>query len=103
MINYFNYVIKINKGINKPLLNTFIIDNGFNNKKGVKFLKLKHKIQLNNFLESKSLNKSLNKEIEANISFLIKCKSFKGDRHFLKYPCRGQRTHTNAKTRKSWR
>ena len=35
--------------------------------------------------------KSLNKLIK-------KIKTYKGIRHKLKYPCRGQRTHTNAKT-----
>lgn len=37
------------------------------------------------------------------IRFQIKIKSYKGMRHKQKYPARGQRTHTNAKTkRKMW-
>ena len=34
------------------------------------------------------------------IEFLIKTRTYKGVRHKLKYPARGQRTHTNAKTSK---
>jgi ribosomal protein S13 len=32
--------------------------------------------------------------------FLSKIKTYKGVRHKLGYPVRGQRTHTNAKTKK---
>lgn len=32
-----------------------------------------------------------------------KLKNYKGARHLLRYPVRGQRTHTNAKTRKKLR
>lgn len=39
----------------------------------------------------------------ANISFLIRNKVYRGTRHKLGYPVRGQRTHTNARTRKKLR
>jgi small subunit ribosomal protein S13 len=35
-----------------------------------------------------------------NVYHYIKLKNYKGTRHKYKYPVRGQRTHTNAKTRK---
>ena len=44
--------------------------------------------------------KKLKVETKESINYLKKLKSFKGIRHKLGYPCRGQRTHTNAKTAK---
>ncbi len=42
----------------------------------------------------------LRKEISMNIKALIDMKSYRGIRHYKKLPVRGQRTHTNARTRK---
>jgi ribosomal protein S13 len=38
-----------------------------------------------------------------NIKFLIKIRSYRGQRHRRFLPCRGQRTRTNAKTNKKFR
>jgi ribosomal protein S13 len=45
-------------------------------------------------------DKKLTENVKNNIKFLIKIKTYKGTRHKLKYPVRGQRTHTNGKTTK---
>ena len=37
---------------------------------------------------------------EANINKLIECALYRGRRHLKKLPVNGQRTHTNARTRK---
>ena len=42
----------------------------------------------------------LRKEISLNIKRLIEIQSFRGVRHRRNLPVRGQRTHTNARTRK---
>ncbi len=42
----------------------------------------------------------LKREIQANIKRLIEIGSYRGIRHKLGLPVRGQRTHTNARTRK---
>ncbi len=42
----------------------------------------------------------LRKEIAMNIQRLKEIKSYRGSRHIRKLPVRGQRTHTNARTRK---
>ena len=42
----------------------------------------------------------LRKEVAMNIKFLIDIGCYRGLRHRKKLPVRGQRTHTNAKTRK---
>ncbi len=43
---------------------------------------------------------SLRAEISANIKRLIEINCYRGFRHKLGLPVRGQRTHTNARTRK---
>lgn len=43
----------------------------------------------------------LQKEINENIKKYIKIRHYKGLRHKNKLPVRGQRTHTNARTRKN--
>ena len=42
----------------------------------------------------------LRKQIAMDIKSLIDMKSYRGMRHIRKLPVRGQRTHTNARTRK---
>lgn len=46
------------------------------------------------------INKHLNREISKNINFLVNLKSYRGKRHKLSYPVRGQRTKTNSKTQR---
>lgn len=43
---------------------------------------------------------ALRKQIYENINRLKEIKSYRGDRHKRGLPCRGQRTKTNARTRK---
>ncbi len=42
----------------------------------------------------------LRREIQQNIKRLIDIRSYRGTRHIRGLPCRGQRTHTNSRTRK---
>lgn len=42
----------------------------------------------------------LRKDISTNIKSLIDIKCYRGTRHIRRLPVRGQRTHTNARTRK---
>jgi len=42
----------------------------------------------------------LRRELQANVKRLISIHSYRGQRHSLSLPTRGQRTHTNARTRK---
>lgn len=42
----------------------------------------------------------LRREIQANIKRLKDLGAYRGMRHIRNLPCRGQRTHTNARTRK---
>ena len=77
-----------------------------NHKSGLntRFISKKFKITHNLFLNLFSTNFCVFKNnktfLKENIYFLTKIRTFKGLRHKLGYPVRGQRTHTNAKTNK---
>ena len=46
----------------------------------------------------------LRRQVARNIDRLISIRAYRGRRHYMKLPSRGQRTQTNAKTRrKRWR
>ncbi len=45
----------------------------------------------------------LRREIQMNIKRLMDIRCYRGSRHLKGLPCRGQRTHTNARTRKGKR
>lgn len=45
----------------------------------------------------------LKREIQQDIKRLMDTGSYRGRRHKMKLPCRGQRTHTNARTKKGKR
>lgn len=58
-------------------------------------------IRLSNVIEkSYKVEGDLRKEVAMNIKKMIDMGSYKGLRHRNKLPVRGQRTHTNARTRK---
>ena len=67
-----------------------------------KDLKLKKKI--NNYIVKNfkvdEYDKNLKLQIRKNIKFLYQIRCYRGIRHNLKLPSRGQRTKTNAKTKK---
>ncbi len=57
--------------------------------------------EIRNILEAEgSVEGDLRKEISMNIKRLIEMGSYRGLRHRRGLPVRGQRTHTNARTRK---
>ncbi|MBI2346130.1 MAG: 30S ribosomal protein S13 [Deltaproteobacteria bacterium] len=43
----------------------------------------------------------LRREVQANIKLLKDMGAYRGSRHIRHLPCRGQRTHTNARTAKA--
>ena len=68
-------------------------------KKKISF-KSKHQKRLNTITNKVTYTETLKIKIKRAISFYIKMRTYRGIRHLLKYPVRGQRTHTNAKTKK---
>jgi small subunit ribosomal protein S13 len=65
-------------------------------------LKINEVISLRNYLEtiSASLEGNLKRFNKLNINHLIEINCYRGSRHRLGLPLRGQRTRTNAKTRR---
>ena len=51
-------------------------------------------------LASEPIEGDLRREVQGNIKRLISIHSYRGQRHSMSLPVRGQRTHTNARTRK---
>ncbi|MCU7611933.1 30S ribosomal protein S13 [Anaplasma capra] len=58
-------------------------------------------VKIRNFIRSGCVVEAdLRKEVAMNIKFLMDIGCYRGLRHRKKLPVRGQRTHTNARTRK---
>lgn len=87
-------------GLNKKIKKKMCKKIGVNFRVRSEYLKVKHKSKVNFFLKSIKLGTSLRKKIQNNIKFYKKIKNFRGNRHQFGYPVRGQRTHTNRKTRR---
>jgi len=51
-------------------------------------------------IETYKVEGDLRREVQQNIKRLMDLGSYRGLRHRRGLPCRGQRTHTNARTRK---
>lgn len=90
-----NKIINI-YGLGKNKLKEIYNQLGLNLKKN--FLTLNLIKQINKLTVLNKIDKK--KEISIRKFTIEKLKNYKGIRHQLRYPVRGQRTHTNAKTRK---
>lgn len=104
---------------NKSSLGQFLRKSyGLGLNKGVfisKFLGFNSRLNLEKKLNGKDVNSIkkrvkffffgsvLKDSVRSAIVFLINIKNYKGMRHRSKYPARGQRTHTNGKTKKKFR
>lgn len=76
---------------------------GINLRNKIRNVKIKSLNRVNKLFNSDILGRKLILENKDNYDFLIKLKTYKGNRHKFGYPARGQRTHTNAKTKKKLR
>jgi ribosomal protein S13 len=87
-------------GISFSILNQTYKLLGLNKKKLNITLKLNKKNIFNKIFTLFTYNETLKIKLEKQISYYKNLKSYRGMRHVYKYPVRGQRTHTNAKTQK---
>ena len=73
-----------------------------NIEKSTKITDLDNQIITNiqNIVNSYKIEGELRREVSMNIKRLIDIKCYRGKRHRSGLPCRGQRTKTNAKTKK---
>lgn len=87
-------------GLGKSTINLVYMLNGVNIKTCPKNLKKAQQKKIFKKIKSKKLGKQLKKYIQGRIKFFLDIRTWRGLRHAQKYPIRGQRTHTNAKTKK---
>ena len=89
-------------GIGRPLSNQVLKEAGVDPNKRAKDLSDKEVAQITSAIQKFNLKVEgdLKREVQQNIKRLIDIKSYRGSRHVKGLPVRGQRTHTNARTRK---
>lgn len=97
--NFFKKLYKT-YGVGKSCLDTIYLKFGINLKTRPKTIKANTEQQFNKILKKKTVGKYLKEKTKKSINFFYTIRSCKGIRHKKKYPIRGQRTHTNAKTKK---
>jgi ribosomal protein S13 len=98
-LSFLKTYLKAHKGLKKNGI--FLAKKlGINLRLNVEQFKQKNRRIFNKVFKYSLINKKLNEKIKKNVLFLIKNKTFKGNRHKFHYPVRGQRTHTNAKKKK---
>lgn len=75
---------------------------GLNLRKGAlkKPLSKSHRDQINSYLKRYTLGKSLKFQLRQVNGYSLSIRRYKSIRNKLRLPCRGQRTKTNAKTRR---
>ena len=91
------------KGFNHFIKRLFIEECGINNRLPLKYMKKEDSSFLLEVSNTLFKGKTFSDIVYKRVTFLINIGSYRGFRHRLKYPTRGQRTHTNAKTIKKFR
>lgn len=89
-------------GIGRSLSNKVLKEANVDLNKRAKDLTEKEVAQITSVIQKSNLKVEgdLRREVQQNIKRLIDIKCYKGSRHLKGLPVRGQRTHTNARTRK---
>jgi small subunit ribosomal protein S13 len=73
-----------------------------NIEKSTKIVNIDNKdiVVIQNLVTTYKIEGELRREVSMNVKRLVDIKCYRGKRHRMGLPCRGQRTKTNAKTRK---
>ena len=89
-------------GIGHYLAKKILADTKINPNKRAKDLTEKEIFDITSLIQKKGIKVEgdVRREIQQNIRRLIDIRSYRGQRHVRGLPVRGQRTHTNARTRK---
>lgn len=80
-----------------------LVASGISENVRVKDLSEDEVVRLRQFLSKFELEGDLRRRLSQDIKRLVDMGSFRGTRHRKKLPCRGQRTHTNARTKRGKR
>lgn len=87
-------------GIGKNLTFNIFKKVGLNKTQQLTHIKKKQRNFLLKMTKKVLINRYLKDEISKFIDFSNKIRTYRGMRNRLHYPCRGQRTHTNGKTKR---
>jgi small subunit ribosomal protein S13 len=91
-------------GIGKPLAQKLLKSLNIEEARKTKDLTEEEVIKIRAFIDNNyKVEGDLRREVTLNIKRLIEINSYRGIRHKRGLPVRGQRTHTNARTRKGRR
>lgn len=85
-------------GIGRPLASKILAEAKVDEDKRAGEITPEEENQIRKIVEAIKIEGDLKREISANIKRLKDIKSFRGNRHMRKLPCRGQRTKTNCRT-----
>ncbi len=98
---HINIALTYIYGIGKPKANKILEDLKIKKDLDTKDLSDGEISKIREYIESNvKVEGDLRREVTQNIKRLIEVNSYKGIRHKRGLPVRGQRTHTNARTRK---
>jgi small subunit ribosomal protein S13 len=100
--SFIKKFISKNYGIGNFTCTFFSNHMGINKRIKPKNLKRKQISSFFKGINQRTRHKTLKKNIKMNIFYLIENKTYKGARHKKGQPVRGQRTHTNAKTKRKF-
>lgn len=87
-------------GIGRSISNEILVKAGINRDTKVKDLTEEEVGKIRTIIEEYKIEGELRKEIRLNIKRLTDIKCYRGLRHRMGLPVRGQKTKTNARTRK---
>ena len=88
-------------GVGRPTAEKILDDLGIKKDTKAKDLTEEEVVKIRDYLESNlKIEGDLRREVSQNIKRLIEINSYRGIMHRRGLPVRGQRTHTNARTRK---
>ncbi len=88
-------------GIGRARAMAILMQTGISPEKKIKDLTEEEVTKIRQIIEEEGgIEGDLRKELSLNIRRLIEIGSYRGTRHRRNLPVRGQRTHTNARTRK---
>lgn len=102
MKKHFSKTVIINKnGLGFSNFKKIYNKMGLNPKKSNIVVKFKHQKKVNKLYQKVSYSQTLKSKIKRAIGFYLKIRNYRGVRHLYSFPVRGQRTHTNGKTKKN--
>ena len=87
-------------GIGKPSARRILSEAGVDLNKKSDAVSDDELVKLRQIIEGQKVEGDLRREVAVNIKRLMDIGSYRGLRHRRNLPVRGQRTHTNARTRK---